>query len=233
MALSSRKSVKGESETEIIKELNFKIVKSKELVNRYQDFFEDLQSSYSLPEGLVDEIERLQEKYTELFSGNQSFKHNFYPDEVEDNDEVLHTGESYDEPLPVKDDELEISHIKHKSKIPVLDLSKVVILSSSEEGEEESEQEPEKAPGNSVSSDGDPEEFIHILNDDSDPEYRLGSEEANDLDQDYNNYSEGHEIEYSIKPAAIHEFDEHKVHVEEILTKSIDLSKDNDECNSL
>lgn len=215
MTLSSKRS-EGE-ESEKIKELNFKILKSKELVNRYQDFFEDLQSSYSLPEGLVEEIERLQEKYMELFSGNQSFTHNFYPEE--DHEEILHTGESYDEPLPVKDNELEISHIKHKNKIPVLDLSKVVILSSSEEGEEESEQEPDKVPGNSVSSDGDPEEFIHILNDDSDPEYRLGSEEANELDQDYKDYSDGQEIEYGIKPVAIHEFEEQDIHVEDIYQK--------------
>jgi CHAT domain-containing protein len=51
-------------------ELSFKLTKSKDLVRRYQDFFEDLQSSYSLPENLISEIEKLQDEYADLFAGN-------------------------------------------------------------------------------------------------------------------------------------------------------------------
>jgi hypothetical protein len=99
----------------------------------------------------------------------------------------MHTLESYDEPIPVKDNELEVSHVKHKGKIPVLDLSKVQMLSDSDEGEEEEEEnegDQEQYIQPSVSSDDDPEALIQALNDDDDPgeEYRLGTDEANQLD---------------------------------------------------
>lgn len=82
-----------------------------------------------------------------------------------------------------------MSHIKHKSKIPKLDLSKVPAESSSDEEEEEDESEddeqPQKQPVDSVSSDDDPEnmvQFLHTLSDD--PEYGVDSDDARALDRD-------------------------------------------------
>lgn len=177
-------------------ELSFKLTKSKDLVRRYQDFFEDLQSSYSLPENLISEIEKLQDEYADLFAGNHISSKEFWNDnqtgeadeyKQTESEPAMHTLESYDEPIPVKDSELEVSHVKHKGKIPVLDLSKVQMLSDSDEGEEEEEEnegDQEQYIQPSVSSDDDPEALIQALNDDDDPgeEYRLGTDEANQLD---------------------------------------------------
>lgn len=177
-------------------ELKFKLTKSRDLVRRYQDFFEDLQSSYSLPENLISEIEKLQDEYADLFAGNRLSTKEFWNDNQNgeadgykqtDSEPAMHTLESYDEPLPVKDNELEVSHLKHKGKIPVLDLTKVQMLSDSDEGEEDEEEnegDHEQYIKDSVSSDDDPEALIQALNDDDDPgdEYRLGTEEANQLD---------------------------------------------------
>jgi hypothetical protein len=229
-SITSKKSNgPGLEEDDKVSELTFKIVKSKELVNKYQDFFEDLQSSYSLPEGLTEEIERLQEKYLDLFSGNLGVTQEFCQEE--DQEERLHSEESYDENYPVNNNELNVSHIKHKANIPVLDLSKVQALSSSEEGEEESEQEHDQEPNKfqnpmvSVSSDGDPEEFLHILNDDSDPRYRLDSDETNELDQDLKDYVDDKEVICNIKPAASQEFEEQEEHFKDDYSSTPPLSK--------
>lgn len=99
-------------------ESNFKITKLREIIQKYQDFFEDLQSCYSLPENLVSEIENLQDKYTELFSGDLVSTQNFYDlPQVSEDDQPLETLGSFEGPLEVKDPELEHSHIKHKGKV--------------------------------------------------------------------------------------------------------------------
>ena len=172
--------------------MRFKISKCQEIIQKYQDFFDDLQCSYSLPEGWISEIEELQEKYLELFTDNLINTQNFWvdpnPEEIEEEkvQERVATVESYDEPLPIKDPNLSTNHIKHKHKIPVLDLSKVQNLTDSEEEEEDEDEEspPNSDEKNSISSDGDLEDFITILNQPPEDEYRIDTDEAKHLEDE-------------------------------------------------
>jgi hypothetical protein len=148
--------------------------------------------------------------------------------EEEKVDERVPTIESYDEPLPLKDPDLKNNHIKHRNKIPVLDLSKIQNLSDSDEEEEdEDEKTPQNNDGdNSISSDGDPEDFIHILNEQPDNEYRIDTDEAKYLENDEESPNihlhKNYELEKNID-----EIDE--LNVQPVYTSSQeDMSKGND-----
>lgn len=227
------KGVQVDHEANEEQESNFKLTKAQEIIQKYQDFFEDLQSSYSLPKNLIKEIERLQDKYMELFTDNLVSTQNFCkeydrPDTEEqkfsEDEPQIETLESYDEPLPVKNEDLNASHIKHKSKIPTLDMAKVQMLSSSEDDEddegEEEEQEQQQYPVDSVSSDDDPEALIQVLNDDDlGEEYKFDSEEAKQLDSDYEGDPEDDHadeaVEYELENNPI-DFISRNIHVKEV-----------------
>ena len=185
-------------------ENNFRLTKCKEIIIKYQDCFEDLASNYSLPEEIKKEVEIWQENYLELFSANLLNTQNFClesntEDEEQNASGPMDTLESYDEPIPVKDPDLKITHLRPNVKIPVLDMSKVQALSSSgdecEEEEEEEEQvdnqQQKKVEVNSISSDGDPEDFLQILDvedDENDNDYWVEQEDIKNLDNNINGF---------------------------------------------
>ncbi len=77
-------------------------------MNRYQEFIHDLLENYSLPENLTEELEQMRA-----------------PQVIDSESESPRTTSSAQEHLPIKDDTLEITHPKHKEKIPILDFSKL------------------------------------------------------------------------------------------------------------
>ena len=81
--------------------------------------FDDLQSNYSLPEIATSNFEKLQEEYYDLFFGGHEATKNLFKDTEQLNPEEdikIQTissdiYESFDEPIPVKNNELEQSHL--------------------------------------------------------------------------------------------------------------------------
>ena len=105
------------NEQENNKEKSFQLNKSKEQIQRWLDVFDELRANYSLPDDITNSIDKIQDDYFDLFIGinNPSQKESnniHFPSEEEKmptiSSEIL---ESYDEYLPVKDNELEESHL--------------------------------------------------------------------------------------------------------------------------
>lgn len=173
------------------KEYNFKLNKAKELIQKLFDLFDELQSEYSLPDPVSLAVEELQEDYYDLFIGGHEATQNLMDksgkDMYEEQKQTVSSclDDSFNEPFPVKDDELEVSHVKHKAKIPVLDLSKVQIETDSEEEEEEHDDDDSENNKNlppSVSSDDDPENMVQMLNEDwSSEDFKFNLESAKQI----------------------------------------------------
>ena len=123
--------------------------------------------------------------------------------------------------------------MKHKDKIPTLDLSKVQALSSSDEEEEEEPAEQQQQPMNSVSSDSDGDNVVQILwsEEDEDENFRIGTEEAKILDDNI----EAHQKEISDNQpwyvsSLVAQEAENKIQVKEVYSNNENLSdKDEDE----
>lgn len=91
--------------------------KSKNLIQKCLDVFDELKADYSLPDDITESIDRIQDVYFDLFIESNDPSHKSVNKDL-NADEPLNTGtvsseilESYDEYLPVKDNELEISHM--------------------------------------------------------------------------------------------------------------------------
>lgn len=104
------------------KEISFLFEKSKELAQKCLDVFDELKANYSLPDEITDSIDNIQDTYFDLFiEWNDPSRKSVNNDINEDekiqigtlSSEILESGilESYDEYLPVKDNELENSHM--------------------------------------------------------------------------------------------------------------------------
>ena len=104
--LSQECQVNIENDNDENFELDFKLSESKRILNKYQDLFENLQACYTLPDECLNEMEVLYEKYQDVFRKPTIPSK---PNDLSDNgegDQQMQTLESYDEHIPVKDDEL-------------------------------------------------------------------------------------------------------------------------------
>ena len=118
---------------------------------KLQNFMHDLIDNYSLPENLIEEINEMP------FQSNSGLRANMVHTPHEQACNAQFTGrekmieltgqteESYDEYMPVQN-ELQMSHFKHKRRIPKLNFSSVNGTKEEEDEELEEEEEEEEAP---------------------------------------------------------------------------------------
>lgn len=80
-------------------------------MNKYQEFIHDLLDGYDLPEQLVEDLESMRVPNPQLYRNEDSISD--------------HTESSTGHYLPIKEDNLNTTHEKHRELIPVLDFSKL------------------------------------------------------------------------------------------------------------